>query len=118
MFLRDVYFLIALGISIPFAILIPFLQQKLNYKYLVKDVDNPKVKIYDKFLKIYEHSIEFISDQRRLKSLKIIEASTGMHLLEFTIEWITRKGPTNDEYRIPIPKDKMEEAEQLILQLG
>lgn len=41
-----------------------------------------------------------------------------MHLLEFTIEWITRKGPTNDEYRIPIPKDKMEEAEQLILQLG
>ena len=84
----------------------------------MKDVDNPEVKIFDKFLKINDHTIEFISDQRRLKSLKLIEASNGMQLLEFDIQWITRKGPTNDEYRIPIPKDKMEIAEQLLSQLG
>ena len=118
MLLRDVTFLVALGFALPFAILLPYLRQRLNYKYLVKDVDNPEVKIFDKFLKINDHTIEFISDQRRLKSLKLIEAPNGMQLLEFDIQWITRKGPTNDEYRIPIPEDKMEEAEQLITQLG
>lgn len=117
MFLRDATFLVALAFSIPFAIGIPLLRQKLNYKYLRKNVPNPEVKIYDKFLKINTHTIEFRNDQRRLKDLKIIEASNGMHLLEFDIRWITRKGPTNDEYRIPIPDDKLTEAEQIIATL-
>ncbi|MGC6284545.1 MAG: hypothetical protein ACON4X_02720 [Polaribacter sp.] len=84
----------------------------------MEDVDNPEVKIFDKFLKINNHTIEFISDQRRLKSLKLIEASNGMQLLEFDIQWITRKGPTNDEYRIPIPIKKMEIAKEIIIKLG
>ncbi len=84
----------------------------------MEDVDNPEVKIFDKFLKINNHTIEFISDQRRLKSLKLIEASNGMQLLEFDIQWITRKGPTNDEYRIPIPIKKMDIAREIIIKLG
>ncbi|MAD96449.1 MAG: hypothetical protein CMB99_03890 [Flavobacteriaceae bacterium] len=114
MFLRDTTFLVALAFSLPFAILIPYLRQKLNYKYLVKNPPNPEVKIFDKFLKINNHSIEFRSDQRRLKGIKLIEASNGMNLLEFDIQWITRKGPTNDEYRIPIPKENLEDAQKII----
>ena len=84
----------------------------------MEDVDNPEVKIFDKFLKINNHTIEFISDQRRLKSLKLIEASNGMQLLEFDIHWITRKGPTNDEYRIPIAIETMEIAKEISIKLG
>ncbi len=118
MILRNTTFLVALVFSIPFAILIPYLRQKLNYKYLVKNVSNPEVKIFDKFLKINKHSIEFHSDQRRLKNIKLIEASNGMNLLEFDIQWITRKGPTNDEYRIPIPKENVKDAKKIIDRLS
>lgn len=36
------------------------------------------------------------------------------NILEFSIEWSTRKGNTNDETRMPIPKDKELKALKLI----
>lgn len=114
---RNVNFLIGLAFAIPFAILIPWLRMKISYKYLKKGVKNPEVKIFDKFLKINHHTIEFKNEQRRLKNIQLIEAPDESMLLEFDIQWITRKGPTNDEYRVLIPKDKLEEAAQIIKKL-
>ena len=46
--------------------------------------------------------------------MKIIETPEEFKLLEFTIEWNTRNGNTNDETRIPIPLDKEQKAKELI----
>ncbi|NJN50079.1 MAG: hypothetical protein HC798_02155 [Polaribacter sp.] len=114
MFFRNTTFLVALLFAIPFAILIPWLRQKISYKYLEKNIQNPEVKIYDTFLRINHQTIEFKNDQRRLKNIKLIETANHLFLLEFDIQWLTRKGPTNDEYRIPIPSEKIEEAQKII----
>lgn len=114
MFFRNTTFLVALVFAFPFAILIPWLRQKISYKYLEKNISNPEVKIYDTFLRINQHTIEFKNDQRRLKNIKIIETANHLYLLEFDIQWLTRKGPTNDEYRIPIPPEKLDEAQKII----
>ena len=46
--------------------------------------------------------------------MRIIESEADFKLLEFTIEWNTRNGNTNDETRIPIPLDKEKKAKELI----
>ena len=115
---RNTTFIIGLAFTIPFAILIPWLRMKISYKYLKKGIKNPEIKVFDKFLKINTHTIEFRNDQRRLKNIQLIEAPNESKLLEFDVQWITRKGPTNDEFRILIPSDKMEEATQIIKTLS
>lgn len=114
---RNVTFLIGLAFAFPFAILIPFLRMKISYPYLKKNALNPEVKIFEKFLKINNHTIEFRTDQRRLKNIRIIETSNEKHLLEFDIQWLTRKGPTNDEYRVLIPENRINVAQNIINQL-
>ena len=115
---RNTTFLIGLAFAFPFAILLPWLRMKFSYPYLKKNIANPQVKIFDKFLKINHHTIEFKNDQRRLKNIKLIETPNEAKLLEFDVQWLTRKGPTNDEYRVLIPSDKLEEAEKIINTLG
>lgn len=114
MFLRDTSFLIALAFTVPFAFLIPYLRMRLSYQHLRKGIKNPEIKIYFDKLLINNHEIVLQSKKRRVKSMKIIETETDMKLLEFDVQWITNKGPTNDEFRIPIPSDKIEEAVHLI----
>lgn len=118
MLFRNTTFLMALLFAIPFAILLPWLRQKFSYRYLKKGIKNPEVRIFDKFLRINNHTIEFRNDQRRLKHIQLIESASGMFLLEFDVQWLTRKGPTNDEYRIPITKDNLEEAKIIIEKLS
>lgn len=115
---RNVTFLFGLLFAIPFAIGIPWLRMRFSYPYLKKNIQNSEVKIYEKFLKINNHTIEFINDQRRLKNIRIIETPSGRHLLEFDVQWLTRKGPTNDEHRVLIPSEKMEEAKEIVRQLS
>ena len=91
---------------------------KFSYPYLKKNISNPEVKIFDKFLKINNHTIEFRNDQRRLKNIQLIEAPDESKLLEFDVQWLTRKGPTNDEYRVLIPSAKMKEAANIIKTLS
>ncbi|WP_445748628.1 hypothetical protein [Polaribacter sp.] len=114
MFYRDTSFLFSLLFSIPFAVLLPVLRMKFSYKHLQKNVFNPHVIIYNDYMMINYHKIEVASKRRRIKSLKIIDAKNNKKLLEVDIQWATRKGPTNDEFRILIPDNKLFEAEKLI----
>lgn len=114
MLLRKTGFFGGLVFTIPLAILIPWLRMKFSYKHLKKGVLNPSVKIYANHLLINNHKIELIGSRKRIKSIKIIEAENNIKLLEFDVQWITGKGPTNDEFRILIPSDKIAEAKNLI----
>lgn len=114
MILRQTSFFGGFIFAIPFAILIPWLRMKFSYKHLKKGVKNPSVKIYTDHLLINTHKIELSGKIKRVKSLKIIDAKNGKKLLEFDVQWMTRKGPTNDEFRVLIPTDKITEAEKLI----
>lgn len=114
MLLRQTNFFTALLFAIPLAVLIPFLRMKFSYKHLKKGVKNPEVKITFNNLFINNHIVELQNKNKRVKSMKIIEEKNNIKLLEFDVQWLTRKGPTNDEFRILIPDDKLEEAQKLI----
>jgi len=113
-FFRGTSILTGLLFSVPLAILIPLLRMKFSYKHLKKNVQNPQVKICSDYLEINEHKIDLYTSQKRVKNLKIIDATNNTNLLEFDIQWLTRKGPTNDEVRILIPSNKLEEAKSLV----
>jgi hypothetical protein len=113
MMFRDTSFLTALAFTVPFAILIPFLRMKISYPFLKNTDKNASVTIFKNKLLINRKEIITISDHRRLKLIQIID-SKKLQLLEFTVEWGTRKGPTNDEFRVLIPHNKMEEAQAII----
>ena len=114
MLLRQTSFFTALVFAIPLAVLIPFLRMKFSYKHLKKGVKNPEVKITFNNLFINNHIVELQNKNKRVKSMKIIEEKNNIKLLEFDVQWLTRKGPTSDEFRILIPDDKLEEAQKLI----
>ena len=118
MFLRQTGFLIGVLFSAPLAVLIPWLRFKFSYPHLKKNKKDPYVKIYNDFLEINNHNIDLSGKRKRIKSVKIIGADNQKKLLEFDVQWITAKGPTNDEFRILIPKDKTEEAMQIIKSLN
>ncbi|MDD7915849.1 hypothetical protein [Polaribacter ponticola] len=114
MILRKTNLLTGVLFTISFAILIPWLRFKFSYKHLKKGVKNPSVKIYSDHLLINSHKIKLYGNKKRVKSLKIIKSKNNLNLLEFDVQWITSKGPINDEFRILIPNDKMIEAEKII----
>lgn len=118
MFLRDVSFWIALLFSLPLAILIPWLRMAFSYKHLKKGIKNPEVKIFYDFLLINNKKVLLRDHRRRVKSLKVVDAKGEIKLLEFDVQWLTAKGPTNDEFRILIPKEKLETIDQLIQKLS
>jgi len=114
MFLRGTGFFTGLLFSIPLAILIPFLRMKFSYRHLKKEIVSPTVIFFPDYIKINNHKIVLVSSVKRIKSIKIINTQdNGRHLLEFDIQWMTRKGPTNDEFRFLIPENKMEEAHKM-----
>ena len=113
MMFRETSFLTALLFAVPFAILIPFLRMKISYPFLKNTNLDASVTIFKDELLINSEKIIIRSDKRRLKLIQIIE-SQNEQLLEFTIEWETRKGATNDEFRILIPQNKIEEAQNII----
>jgi len=49
----------------------------------------------------YTSKVEFLPDE-------------NPPILEFTIKWMTRKGATFDELRVPVPNNKIEEAIQIV----
>lgn len=116
MIFRNTSFLTALTFAIPFSILIPYLRMKFSYKHLKQNVKKPFVRIYEDHMQINQHKIEVSSSKKRIKSLKIITAKNNTQLLEVDVQWVTRKGPTNDEFRILIPKDKINEARIIVNQ--
>ena len=114
MFLRNTSFLMALSFSIPFALLLPLLRIKFSSPHLKGNTGVTIIKIYPNYLLINTKKIELFGKRKWIKDMKIISTPSGLKLLEFTIEWFTHKGNTNDETRIPIPKDKEQKALELI----
>lgn len=114
MFLRGTSLWVGLLFGLPFAILIPFLRMKLAYTHLQKNISAPYVKIYNEKAVVNGKTIELASKRKRIKSVKIITTNTDMKLLEIDIQWITGKGPTNDEFRFPIPTGEESTAEHLV----
>jgi len=114
MLLRNTSFLTALLFAVPLALLIPWLRMQFGNPHLKEVTTESIVKIYPDYLIINNKKIDLYGKRKWLKDMKIIESKNGMKLLEFTIEWNTRKGNTNDETRIPIPNGKEEKAKELI----
>jgi hypothetical protein len=115
MFFRGTSFLTGLLFTIPIAILIPVLRMKFSYKHLKKGIESPTVTFFYHHIKVNYHTIELTSSKKRVKSVKIIDIqSNGRQLLEFDVQWMTGKGPTNDEFRFLIPEGKYEEARKMI----
>lgn len=114
MLMRSTSFFTALLFSIPLALLIPWLRQLFSNPHLKSHTGESIVKIYPDYLIINNKKIDLYGKNKWLKDMKIIETSENFKLLEFTIEWSTRNGNTNDETRIPIPTNKIEKAKELI----
>lgn len=114
MFFRDTTFLMALAFSVPFALLLPFLRIKFSSPHLKNNSRGTIIKIYPDYLLINNKKIDLFGKRKWIMNMKIISTPTNLKLLEFTIEWMTNKGNTNDETRIPIPKDKEQKAIELI----
>lgn len=114
MIFRGTSFLMALVFAAPLAFLIPFLRLKFSYKHLKKGIKQPEIKIFFDKLIINKHTVWLQGPNKGVKSMKIIETKSNLQLLEFDVQWMTRKGPTNDEFRIPIPEDELEQAKHLI----
>lgn len=117
MLLRSTGFWMGILFSLPLAILIPWLRMKFSYRHLKKGVQNPELKIFYDFLLINRHKVELRNVRKGIKSMKILNTNSGIKLLEFNVQWVTAKGPTNDEIRIPIPKNNEKEAEEIITNL-
>lgn len=114
MILRQTSFFMGLLFAAPLALLIPFLRFKFSYPHLKKNAKKPYIKIFSDHLEINKHIIDLSGKRKRLKNIKIIDAVNQRKLLEFDVQWITAKGPTNDEFRILIPKNKLNEATTIL----
>lgn len=112
--LRGTSLWMALLFSVPFSVLLPLLRQKFSYPHLKKGVRNPTVTIYPDYVIVNGRKIELASRKKRIKSTKIINAPNGKQLLEIDIQWMTGKGPTNDEFRFLIPDGELSTAEKLV----
>jgi hypothetical protein len=114
MLLRGTSFLTAFIFALPLAFLLPWLRMKFMNSHLKNISKESVVKIYPDYLIINNKKIDLYGKKKWLKNMKIIETPEEFKLLEFTIEWNTRNGNTNDETRIPIPLDKEQKAKELI----
>jgi len=117
MLLRSTGFWMGIVFSLPLAILVPWLRMKFSYRHLKKGVQDPELKIFNDFLLINRHKIELRNVRKEIKSMKVLNTKSGIKLLEFNIRWLTAKGPTNDEIRIPIPENNEKEVEEIISNL-
>ena len=114
MIARNTTFLMALAFAIPTAILIPWLRYQFLNPHLKNTEQETIVKIYSNCLIVNNKTIHLFNKNRWLKDMQIIDTKSDLKLLEFTIEWGTRRGNTNDETRIPIPANKLEKAKEMI----
>ena len=72
----------------------------------------PFVNIMDDELVINNKRTAFNKDGKRLRK-SVCKEVGGITILEITYEWMTRKGITFDEIRIPVPSGKHSEAMEL-----
>jgi predicted membrane protein len=116
MFFRNTGFLIAVIFVLPFAILLPYLRNKIakTNSILKETTKEAYVTFYSEFLDVNGTRVDLFSDKKWIKNMMITPAKKGLQMLEIEIAWHTRKGNTFDETRVPIPTEKLEKAKELI----
>lgn len=114
MLARDTTLLMGLTFALPMGILIPFLRMKFSYGHLKTGVQHPEIQVFTNYMLVNKHKIALFGDKRHVKKISIVPTDNDLELLEFVVEWFARKGPTNDEFRIPIPLDSIEEARTFV----
>ena len=113
MFLRKTSFFEALMFSVPLAILLPYLRNVFTTKYLKKSLKELSIKFYENKININKKDVELRNERKWVSKIKVIP-NDEMNLLEFTINWQTSKGPTFDEFRIPILEDKKDDIHKIM----
>ena len=111
---RKITFFMTLFFVIPFAIIVPWVRNKMSTSHLKPIKNKAIIKFYTQYITINKRRIDLYADKKWIKNMKIIDGKNGLKLLEIEIAWSTRKGDTFDEIRVPIPTDKLERAEALI----
>lgn len=113
MLLRGAGIWLSLAIVIPIALVFGYGRQYYVMKRLKSVMKDPQVGIGHDKLHFGRKSIEIFNRHKWISGLRIFERD-GMKLLEFTCSWDTRKGPTFDEYRIPVLPEHEAEAQLLL----
>ena len=114
MLMRGTSFLVALMFSLPMAIIFSFGRQWYVMSKMKGGLSKPEVRIEHDTLWYGNKKIPIFNKKRWIKDLRLIHHVSGMELLEFSIGWTTSKGPTFDEYRVPILEEHKADAELLI----
>ncbi len=113
MLAREAVFWIALSVSTVIAVIIAFLRYSLNMKSYGPMLGKNEVTITKQSILINDKLNPYRSDTIWLDKLEFKAGAPDV--LEFTLAWHNRrKQKVTDEKRVPIPKEKIEEAKQLI----
>ncbi len=90
-------------------VVIAFLRRQLTLRALSTGKKINAVTITDRFVRVNDQFFSLSSENRMLSKVRLI---TDGHpfILEFTISWQTRSGPTFDELRIPVPEEQKEDV--------
>lgn len=109
---RDATFWMAFGVSAVLAVIISWLRWVLTMSSIGSVLPINEVTITDQSVLINDKLNPYRSDNYWLDKIQVLDGDP--EVLEITYAWNTRKGKTFDEMRIPIPKGKKEEAQDVI----
>jgi membrane protein implicated in regulation of membrane protease activity len=105
----------ALVFSAVFGLLIVYLRRSLSLKKLQpRSGQVPgQVVIGKGYVVLNGHTFDLYSESRHTTRVQFLPDQQPA-ILEFTIAWITRKGRTFDELRVPVPQNQMEKAKEVV----
>lgn len=119
--LRSTTILVAMFFAAFFAWLMPFLRMRFSYPHL-KSSSQASVQFYASKIIANEKPIKLRNTKqvkhRWLQDVELYREKNKSLFIEFDVHWNTGKGPTSDEFRFLVPKQKEHEAEELLKLYG
>ncbi len=112
MFFRDADFMVSFLVCLVIASIYGFIKYRLHLKGFNTIFKENEVIITLPAIVINGSYQVMQSDEIWLSKINI-KKDNGLNIMEFVYNWNTRKGNTFDEIRIPIPFDKLQEAEEI-----
>jgi hypothetical protein len=105
---------IAVAISAILGGIIVFMRRQMALSKLNKDYSPyaRKVVIGEGYVIMNGHTFDLYSETRTTTKVQFLPNEQPV-ILEFTISWITRHGPSYDELRIPVPPEQIDTARKL-----
>lgn len=112
---RSASFWLALGISAGMGAIIVYIRRSLSLSNLQPGNQKSarRVIISDAFVSLNGHTFDLFSASRNTRKVRFLPDESPA-ILEFTIEWMTRKGPTFDELRVPVPAANFQQAAAVV----